>query len=255
VLQSFKGVSVDIPDLPAFFHRLFRQWKLKPTHLVMGSRSAWLAPERRKMTRVLRPLAPKVIVMSDVVSAWLAAFGGRAQGKGILTICGTGSVAYGKTLRGKGQRTGGRGPVKGDEGSGFWIGNQWRLYLSSRRQPGSIDGPRLTTAGVTEVRKIASLAHTVFQSAKKKNPRAREILREAQTHLAHLIIELHRKLKWKGVLPVAFSGSIFSDHAFREGVLNHLSDAGIRYRYTPLACDAATAAARSIFATRCSLRP
>jgi len=206
---------------------------MEPDHVVMGSRGAWLAPERRKMIRIMKPVAPRVTVLSDVVTAWMGAFNELPRSRrGVLIISGTGSVAYGQFPDGRGIRAGGLGPVKGDEGSGFWIGDQWKA------------GKRPLTP--TIIRRTAAQTPQVWAAARRGNVKAQQIILDAQVHLAKILIELHRRLRWRGVYPVAFSGSIFSNPGFPAGVMRHLRQQGIRVKAVSMKHDAALAAARSI---------
>ena len=54
----------------------------------------------------------------------IALVGGLKKTTGILLLSGTGSVVYGKNHLGQTKRVGGWGWFLGDEGSGFWIGQE-----------------------------------------------------------------------------------------------------------------------------------
>lgn len=58
------------------------------------------------------------IVVNDALVALVA---GAGDAPGIVIICGTGSIAYGRSARGVAARAGGWGFILGDEGSGYWI--------------------------------------------------------------------------------------------------------------------------------------
>jgi glucosamine kinase len=68
------------------------------------------------MQEVLRG---KIEVVTDLETTLEAAFG---DGAGVITIAGTGSIAYGRDARGLTARAGGWGLAISDEGSGQWIG-------------------------------------------------------------------------------------------------------------------------------------
>src|SRR5205823_5392181 len=129
----------------------------------------WARAKKERSRRSLAPLAEMLLVLSDVEMAHRAAFG---DGPGILIVAGTGSIAFGRDASGRRARAGGLGPGKGDEGSGFWIG---REYLRARRDARL---PRLS------VREIASFARTVLLRARRRDPLARRIVAQAQSHLA-----------------------------------------------------------------------
>ncbi len=62
-----------------------------------------------------------VDVLNDVHVAFEGALAGRA---GVLSLAGTGSMAWAGDGRGLHRRTGGWGDLIGDEGSGYWIGRE-----------------------------------------------------------------------------------------------------------------------------------
>ena len=61
------------------------------------------------------------VIVND---AELVLAAGTPSGWGVALICGTGSIAYGRTPEGRTARAGGWGHVLGDEGSGYWIGRR-----------------------------------------------------------------------------------------------------------------------------------
>lgn len=63
----------------------------------------------------------RVVVVNDALVALVA---GVDEEPGVVIICGTGSIAYGRNARNEAARAGGWGHVLGDEGSGYWIGRR-----------------------------------------------------------------------------------------------------------------------------------
>ncbi len=59
------------------------------------------------------------IISADIVTAHAGALGGEP---GVLALAGTGAAFFGVTRDGRHARAGGWGPVYGDEGSAYWIG-------------------------------------------------------------------------------------------------------------------------------------
>jgi glucosamine kinase len=72
------------------------------------------------LLRVLAGIVGGAIeIAGDMEIAFEDAFG---VGAGVIVISGTGSIAYGKNVRGETARAGGWGHAISDEGSGHWIG-------------------------------------------------------------------------------------------------------------------------------------
>jgi len=62
----------------------------------------------------------RIVVVNDALVALVAGIG---DSPGVVIICGTGSIAYGRSAD-RAARAGGWGHILGDEGSGYWIGRQ-----------------------------------------------------------------------------------------------------------------------------------
>lgn len=62
----------------------------------------------------------RIVVVNDALVALVAGVG---DAPGVVIICGTGSIAYGRSAD-RAARAGGWGHVLGDEGSGYWIGRR-----------------------------------------------------------------------------------------------------------------------------------
>jgi N-acetylglucosamine kinase-like BadF-type ATPase len=75
---------------------------------------------REAVTRMMgEVLRGKIEVVTDLETTLEAAF---SDGPGVITIAGTGSIAYGRDAAGQTARAGGWGLAISDEGSGQWIG-------------------------------------------------------------------------------------------------------------------------------------
>jgi glucosamine kinase len=111
-----------------------------PRVLCVGAAGVGRDPERLALWEALsaREVADDVVVHTDAETAFDDAFGDNA---GILLLAGTGSMAYGRGPTGVTARTGGWGPVCGDEGSGAWIGRRALSVVT-----GSVDGREPETA-------------------------------------------------------------------------------------------------------------
>ena len=123
--RAYRGPTPGVAGLPALLARLWRRWRLARGDLAalgVASRGIWTRGERRALARRLQRFAPRVIVISDVEAAYLAALGAVP---GVLLLAGTGSIALGRDVRGRFTREGGLGPLLGDDGSAFSIGRAW----------------------------------------------------------------------------------------------------------------------------------
>ena len=226
-----------VPELATFLRRLWRRrrWTGCVDALVVASRGVWLPRERRRLTRALGGLAPRVLVIPDVEAAWRATHDGPV---GILVLAGTGSIVLGRTARGRWVRSGGLGPLLGDEGSGFWIGRQWlRARASAATQR------RLATRG-DAVAAIAALAPRVVARARGGDPVAARVIREAQGHLARQAREVTRALGLRGAVPVGGAGSVMGNAWFAAGVSRALAREGVNVRWRTLRVAPVDAAAR-----------
>jgi N-acetylglucosamine kinase-like BadF-type ATPase len=87
----------------------------------------------------------RFVLVNDALIALVA---GLREAPGVVIICGTGSIAYGRNARNQAARAGGWGHVLGDEGSGYWIGRQALRAVARAadgRGPATALTPRLLT--------------------------------------------------------------------------------------------------------------
>ncbi|HXU87856.1 MAG TPA: BadF/BadG/BcrA/BcrD ATPase family protein [Methylomirabilota bacterium] len=226
-----------LPELATFLRTLWRRrgWTGRVDALVVAARGVWLPRERRAHMRALRGLARRVRVIADVEAAWHATLG---DGAGILVLAGTGSIVLGRTARGRWARAGGLGPLLGDEGSGFWIGRMW---LRARAAPSA---QRRLATRADAVAAIAALAPRVLARARRGDPLAARVVREAQTALAAQAHEVVRALALRGVIVVGGAGSIMRNRWFAAGVRRALGRTGLRVRWRTATHTAVDAAAR-----------
>ena len=155
--------------------------------------------------------APGPVHLTHDAVASLAA--GSPDVTGVLVISGTGSIVYGRAEDGREHRVGGRGPVLGDEGSGFDIG---RLALRAAASAADSRGPatalghlipaRLGLAGLDDLiawvspfakDRIASVAPIVFEAAAGGDDVAEGIIRTAAGELARGVEAVIARL-WPG---------------------------------------------------------
>jgi N-acetylglucosamine kinase-like BadF-type ATPase len=179
--------------------------------------------------------AAKLIVTHD---ALIALSGATAGEPGVVTIAGTGSIAFGRNARGEIARAGGWGFLFGDEGSGFDIvrqavraalrfeegwGPQTALHRVLVAEAGARDANDLMHRLYTEEwpRPRASLlARTVDGVALDGDPVAREILLNAAQQLATLAVSVRRRLFRPGEdAPVCYIGGVFQSRILLERFL------------------------------------
>jgi N-acetylglucosamine kinase-like BadF-type ATPase len=213
-----------VPELATFLRSLWRRrrWTGRVDALVVAARGVWLPRERRALTVALRGLARRVQVVADVEAAWHAT---HANGDGILVLAGTGSIVLGRTARGRWARAGGLGPLLGDEGSAFWIGRAWL-----RARAGAVTQRRLAMRP-DAVAAIATLAARVVARARRGDPVARRVVREAQVALAEQAREVARALGFRGAVTVGGAGSVMHDRWFAAGVRRALGRSGMTVRW------------------------
>ncbi|MFB3829014.1 MAG: N-acetylglucosamine kinase [Bryobacteraceae bacterium] len=176
--------------------------------------------------------ARKVIVTNDAV---IALSGAAAGAPGIITIAGTGSIAFGRNAQGRTMRAGGWGYIYGDEGGGFDIARQ-ALRAALRFEEGwgpetALRGAFLEAVGTKDANgilhlfytpewprsRVARLAPLVDRLAEAGDTAAREVLERAAAELAGLAAAVRREL-WKPGEPVrvAYIGGVFRSQFVRE---------------------------------------
>jgi N-acetylglucosamine kinase-like BadF-type ATPase len=176
--------------------------------------------------------ADKLIVTTD---AWIALSGATAGGPGVVTIAGTGSIAFGRNAAGKTARAGGWGYVFGDEGGAFDLVRR-ALRAALRYEEGwgpeTILKRKLTeaaaAASVNELLhlfytadwprdRIASYAPLVDQAAIEGDEAARQILDDTAHELAAITGVVRQQLFEKGEpVRVAYAGGVFRGALLRE---------------------------------------
>jgi N-acetylglucosamine kinase-like BadF-type ATPase len=200
-----------------------------------------------------------VRVTSDMEIALAAAVG---DGKGIVLIAGTGSVAFGRSESGATARAGGFGAWIGDEGSGFEIG-KLAAAAASREVDARGQKTMLSQSIFKDLdcrdwneffERIAKNADDVFprlfptvaKVADAGDPVAREILQHAAASLADLAYNVAVKLQLTSdPFPLAKVGGMHGRSKFLDAELDaRLAAVLPRAVMVPLAVSPALAAAR-----------
>jgi N-acetylglucosamine kinase-like BadF-type ATPase len=186
--------------------------------------------KREILAGILR--AGRLLVTNDAV---IALAGATAAGQGIITIAGTGSIAFGRNGAGRTARAGGWGYIFGDEGGGFDIARQ-ALRAALRMEEGW--GPRtslreilLGATGAPDVNdllhrfytpewprsRVAKLARLVDSAAIDSDAVAVEILRGEAQQLAMLAGAVRGQLWTEGdAVEIAYIGGVFESALLRE---------------------------------------
>jgi N-acetylglucosamine kinase-like BadF-type ATPase len=176
--------------------------------------------------------AGKLVNTDDAV---IALSGATAGEPGIITIAGTGSIAFGRNGAGRSARAGGWGYVFGDEGGGFDIARQaLRAALRSEEgwgPPTALHGVLLEATGSRSANealhrfytdewprsRVATLARLVDGAAAQGDAVARDILLAAAQQLALLTASVRRQLFEPGAaVIVAYIGGVFRGDLLRE---------------------------------------
>jgi len=186
--------------------------------------------KRTILAGILR--TPRLMVTDDAV---IALAGATASGQGIITIAGTGSIAFGRNAEGRTARTGGWGHIFGDEGGGFDIARQ-ALRASLRMEEGwgpatnlrekLLEATGSQTANAMLHRfyteewprsRVATLAPLVDAAATEGDALAAGILDSAAQELAILTGAVRGQL-WKPgqAIETAFIGGVFKSRLLLE---------------------------------------
>jgi N-acetylglucosamine kinase-like BadF-type ATPase len=176
--------------------------------------------------------ADVVVVTDDAVIALAGATGGEP---GIVTIAGTGSIAFGRNAAGGTARVGGWGYIFGDEGSGFDIARQ-ALRAALRAEEGwgpptALAHALLDATGSADANgalhlfytpdwprsRMATLAPLVDAAAMAGDAVARDILHNAAQQLAVLTSSVRDQLWGAGERArVAWIGGVFRSRMLLE---------------------------------------
>jgi N-acetylglucosamine kinase-like BadF-type ATPase len=188
------------------------------------------------------PLARKTEICGDAELLFYA----LPERKGVVLICGTGSIGLGRDGGGQTVRVGGWGHYLGDEGSGLWFGRNALTRIlrtfDGREQPTLLtelvmrewslheptdilryvygEGKRIETT------KIAALAGLVFAAAEQRDSLACELIETGATELGRMINTCRARLNLEGEAALGLGGGlILNRKPLKQGFLAGL-DAG-----------------------------
>ena len=213
-------------------------------------------PERAaKIRAIVTELDPQlssanIHVVGDTVIALEAGFG---SGPGVITIAGTGSIAFGRDASGRTERAGGWGFAVSDEGSGQWIGRQAVLavlHAHDRREETTLTEQILEAWKLADLDALVQFVNStpppefprlfpvVLHAAEAGDGVAEEVLTRAGAELAALAsMVLRRIASGPPYVPVATTGSVFRQSAeVRRVFYNRLNASfpGIEVRDDPV---------------------
>jgi glucosamine kinase len=195
--------------------------------VVAGIAGTGREPERVALWQALteRDVAEEISVVPDATIALDDAFG---DGPGVLLIAGTGSVAFARGPDGTFGRTGGWGPVLGDEGSGGWLGrralNMIVASADGREPETALLNALLGATGLDDAVDLipwaararpvdfAALAPVVGRVAAGGDLRANSLLTLAVEELVIHVRTLARRLfvDERAAVPVALAGGLLA---------------------------------------------
>ncbi len=217
-------------------HRAIRQVcataKVSPDRIhaicvgVTGAARPEIAAKIRSIIAELIPgeALAKIEIVGDTLIALEAAFG---AGPGIITIAGTGSIAYGRNAAGHTARAGGWGFAISDEGSGLWIGRRAVSAILRAHDQGlqtSLGAMIFQAWKISNVDELVQQANStpppdfprlfpaVLKAAGNGDTVASDLLTEAGTKLADLVAIVIRRLASDATEnnpPIATTGSVF----------------------------------------------
>lgn len=197
----------------------------------LGLAGACTASEQGVLRARLEPVAgaARVQVDEDAAAAWAGAFGGEP---GAICIAGTGANCFGVGPDGQRARADGLGPLLGDRGSGYHIGESALRAVCAAEdgsgpqtsllapvlaafEAGSIDALVQTVYKPDFKRdRVASVVPLVFEAARAGDAVAIGLLQQAGEALAATTLSVLRKLGVARVAPVG--GVLTQESAVRE---------------------------------------
>jgi N-acetylglucosamine kinase-like BadF-type ATPase len=189
-------------------------------------------PEDKREILAAMLRVDRLVVTNDAV---IALAGATRTGQGIITIAGTGSIAFGRNPAGRSARAGGWGHIFGDEGGGFDIARQATravLRLEEGWGPPTVLRDMLLAATGSENAnqmlhrfytddwprsRVATLAQVVDAAAAEADGVAVGILRGAAEQLAKLAGAVRGELWSPGTaVEVAYIGGVFQSRILLE---------------------------------------
>lgn len=162
-------------------------------------------------------------VANDCVNGWAGSLNAKP---GINLVLGTGQIGYGVDEEGNSMRSGGWGPLLGDEASGYYIGLKLLNHftkMSDGRSDKTIlydiirekldlkeDMEIIDKAEKMKRDEIASLSRIFTEALDKKDPYCEKLLEEISKEAAAVIDSIIKGLNFKEEVKVSYSGGVFN---------------------------------------------
>lgn len=162
-------------------------------------------------------------VANDCVNGWAGSLNAKP---GINLVLGTGQIGYGVDEEGNSMRSGGWGPLLGDEASGYYIGLKLLNHftkMSDGRSDKTIlydiikekldlndDMEIIDKAEKMKRDEIASLSRIFTEALDKEDPYCKELLGEISKEAAAVIDSIIKGLNFKEEVKVSYSGGVFN---------------------------------------------
>lgn len=172
----------------------------------------------------------EVHVTNDAVAALTS---GTFAHEGLVIIAGTGSIVYCVQKNNYVSRVGGWGYLFGDEGSGYYIGQEALRAITQHYDAFGRDDDALTEAILEQLglkdptemitviyehaqarALIASIVQTVLQLAEQGHETAKDIIERATTYLAQLLLTMFQKEPQVKCFPIVTCGGLFNSSYF-----------------------------------------
>jgi N-acetylglucosamine kinase-like BadF-type ATPase len=202
----------------------------------LGSAGYYPEHHREMVDEALRERWPEARrrLETDLMTAWAGALGLEP---GIVVIAGTGSVAFGRDAGGRQARSGGWGPLLGDEGSAYWLAcrglNAVARALDGRGPPTRLTAELLPPAATARAdpagqlrellrdranrETIAALAPRVLEAAGRGDAVAAALVASAAEELSALVLAVEGGLGGRDGLPWTWTGGLLAGSASLRG--------------------------------------
>jgi N-acetylglucosamine kinase-like BadF-type ATPase len=229
------GLENAISHVKHAIHQACKQAGIDPSQITtacIGLAGVSHPDHNRQMLGALKDALPIRDILLET-DARVALAGATGNQPGVVIIAGTGSIACGINARGRFARSGGWGPIMGDEGSGSYIGRRALeavvMAYDYRGKPTAMMEPVLKHFGVASppelppviyettdeqrhvvMAKIAQLSRVAVNAAEAGDQVALDIMHDAAEELAKTAIAVIEQLRMEhDTFRIAYVGGVF----------------------------------------------